>query len=173
MKRWEFVANDPGQTDQVAAAFARLASEGTVIGLIGTLGAGKTHFVRGLATALGVPADHVVSPTFVLCQQYDTVAHDRPAPTIFHYDAFRLADPHDFAALGSDEVLGRVGIALIEWSDRVESVLPRDRLEIHIEDCGDTVRRISIIALGPRSAELLEKVATSLGGPPNRRTSVQ
>jgi tRNA threonylcarbamoyladenosine biosynthesis protein TsaE len=139
-------------TSQLATILARFAEEGTVIGLIGTLGAGKTHFVRGMAAALGVAAELVVSPTFVLCQQYDA------KPDIYHYDAFRLTDADEFLALGADDILGRVGIALIEWSDRIAQVLPDDRLDIEFEDCGPTERLLKLTALGPRSAQLLDRV---------------
>src|SRR5438270_8516863 len=93
-----FDAKDETDTDRFAAAVANALSAGSTIALCGTLGAGKTRFVQGLAAACGVSRDEVVSPTFVLLHQY------RGTRAINHLDAYRIRDEDEFRELGIDEL---------------------------------------------------------------------
>ncbi len=118
---------------------------GAVVALNGRLGAGKTHLVRAICEGLGVanPAA-VCSPTF-------TLVHEYPGPVpVYHFDAYRLTGPREFAELGADEYLSGDGVCLIEWAERVEAALPADHLRIDIEPVGDTGRRFTLTAGGPR-----------------------
>src|SRR6188508_1780302 len=113
-------------------AFGRRLGEllfpGAVIALVGQLGAGKTHLTRAIAEGLGVKNSAAVnSPTFVLIQEY-------PARLpIYHFDAYRLNGPREFAELGVDEYFRGDGVCVVEWADKVEVVLPADHLRIEIE----------------------------------------
>ena len=89
---------------------------GTTVALCGTLGAGKTRLVQAIAEGLGVNRRDVVSPTFVLIQEY------RGRRMIYHIDAYRLRDDDEFQQLGPDEYFESDGLVLIEWADRVEAV---------------------------------------------------
>ena len=109
---------------------------GTVVGLVGTLGAGKTHLTRAIAEGLGVPDGRVVtSPTFVLIQEYDGRL------PVYHFDVYRLADAGMFLDLGAAEYLGGDGVCVIEWADRVRDWLPDDTLWIELEITGSESRR--------------------------------
>lgn len=156
MKSFTFISRNESDTDRLAAALAKLLPKRVTIGLVGTLGAGKTRFVQGLAAACGVPRGTVVSPTFVLCQEY---AGDRE---LFHFDAYRLADEDEFLALGVEEYFERPGITLIEWSDRVPRVLPAERVEVRIDVVDDTTRRFEITSFGRGLAHLADALATEL-----------
>ena len=70
MSRLSFVAQDLSDTDRLGATLAQVLPASSVVSLVGTLGAGKTYLVQSLASALGVARESVVSPTFVLCQEY-------------------------------------------------------------------------------------------------------
>jgi tRNA threonylcarbamoyladenosine biosynthesis protein TsaE len=131
----------------------RLLYPGAVIGLIGPLGAGKTHFVRAVAEGLGIRDSRVVSsPTFVLIQEY-------PARLpIYHFDAYRLNTAAEFADLGIDEYFAAAGVCLIEWADRVAECLPRQRLEIEIEVTGPDSRAFRLRPQG----EHYERLAAAL-----------
>jgi tRNA threonylcarbamoyladenosine biosynthesis protein TsaE len=154
MRSFTFHALSLDDTDRLAAALADLIPDRTVVALSGTLGAGKTRLVRGLAAAVGVPLDEVVSPTFVLCQEY------RGRRTLYHFDAYRLRDEDEFLELGPDEYFDAPGVTLIEWAERVAGCLPRERLEIHIEPAGETNRKFTVTATGPgleRTVESLQE----------------
>lgn len=156
MKSFTFLAKSESDTDRLAAALAKLLPRRAMIGLIGTLGAGKTRFVQGLAAASGVPRGEVVSPTFVLCQEYSA---DRE---LFHFDAYRLADEDEFLALGVEEYFERPGITLVEWSDRVPRVLPAERIEVRIDVVDDTTRRFEITSFGRSLAHLADALSVEL-----------
>ena len=142
MHSYRFVARNEADTRRLGAALAEVLPPGTTVALVGTLGAGKTRLVQALAEACGVPHDTVVSPTFVLCQPY----HGRR--TLFHLDAYRLADDDEFLELGPEEYFESDGLTLIEWADRVHRCLPPERLEIRIEVTGETERTFAITAVG-------------------------
>jgi len=139
-------------------AFGRKLGErlfgGAVIALIGPLGAGKTHLVRAIAEGLGVANPAAVnSPTFVLIQEY-------PARLpIYHFDAYRLSGPGDFAELGVSEYFQGEGVCLVEWADKVEAALPGEHLRIAIEVVSEHRRRFEITAAGERYADLVRQLA--------------
>ena len=143
---------------RVAAALASLLKPGDVIALCGELGSGKTAFVRGVATALGVPAECVTSPTFVLLQEY-------PASVpLVHIDTYRLKDPDLFAELGTEELFAEDAPAavLIEWAERVRKWLPTDCLWVFLDVLPDDARRVTFRACGERSRWLSNRLRCEL-----------
>jgi tRNA threonylcarbamoyladenosine biosynthesis protein TsaE len=142
MSRFVFEAADEGATDRFGVALAAVLPPGSVVALLGTLGAGKTRLVQAIAAAYGVPSGDVVSPTFVLCQQY------RGSRTINHLDAYRLRDADDLRELGIEEILASDAITIIEWADRIVDALPDEFLEVAIEVTGQTARRFVVRAVG-------------------------
>jgi tRNA threonylcarbamoyladenosine biosynthesis protein TsaE len=127
------------QTESIAAKLAETLRAGECIALDGPLGAGKTQFVRGLAVGLGAPARAVSSPTFVLLNIY----RGGRIP-LFHLDAYRIAGPEDFEAIGFSELLEQNGVVVVEWATRVKDILPPKRINVTIEVTGKTDRQIVI-----------------------------
>lgn len=121
-------------TEEALIQFARsLRLEGRrILALTGPLGAGKTTFVKGLVP----PASErdVQSPTFTLLNPY---------PTLFHFDLYRLKSTADFLALGFDEYFEQ-GFCVIEWPERIASLLPPDTLHIDIAPHPDGSRTLSL-----------------------------
>ncbi len=123
---------------------------GSVVALIGTLGAGKTHLCRAIADGLGIDNVNVVnSPTFVLIQEYEARL------PIYHFDAYRLATENEFADLGVHEYFEGKGVCLVEWADKVPACLPAERLEIRIAIIGETSRQFELTARGERYVRLI------------------
>jgi tRNA threonylcarbamoyladenosine biosynthesis protein TsaE len=151
MTEYEFEAKSEADTFRLGAALAEHLPDGSVVALLGTLGAGKTRLVQAIAEGCGIERRHVVSPTFVLIHEYPG---DR---MIYHIDAYRLKDEDEFLELGPEEYFESDGITLIEWADRVEACLPRERLEVRIEVTGAETREFVLVAHG-------EKYETAIGG---------
>lgn len=156
MQTLEFTAEDVAHTERLGRALAAALPPGTVVALIGTLGAGKTRLVQAVAASLGVPAGEATSPTFVLVNEY------RGRLPIYHIDAYRLRDEDEFRELGPEEYFDSAGVTFIEWADRVEDCLPVERLEIHCEATGETARQFTLRGTSPQMGAILNKVRTAL-----------
>jgi tRNA threonylcarbamoyladenosine biosynthesis protein TsaE len=145
----ELASRSPEQTLAVAQRIGGTAQPGDCIALIGDLGAGKTVMAKGIADGLGVPPDAVTSPTFVLITR-----HEGRLP-LYHVDAYRLVDASELLAVGAEEALYGEGVAVVEWADRVEELLPEDRLNVRLFVTDYTERRIGLESTGPQSGWLL------------------
>ena len=137
------VTNSPDETLAMAEALGGVLRAGDVLALVGTLGAGKTCLVRGLARGLGVGGDRpVISPTFVLLRSYPGRL------TLNHYDAYRLDGPADMEEIGCWEVFESGGVTAIEWADHVAECLPADHVTLRITVAGPTRREFELAADG-------------------------
>lgn len=125
-------------TEALGREFATTLAPGTVVALIGPLGAGKTHFVRAIVEGLGGDGRQVSSPTFALIHEY---AARMP---VYHFDAYRLSDAAAFTDLGVAEYFAGDGVCLVEWADRVEAAMPAEYVRVEIEVTGETSRRFTI-----------------------------
>jgi tRNA threonylcarbamoyladenosine biosynthesis protein TsaE len=125
------------ETVDFARAFAARLRPGSVVLLVGDLGAGKTMFVRGLALGLGLDPDAVSSPTFTLIQEY------RGHPSLYHVDLYRLqgAEVDD---LGLEELAAADAVVAIEWAEKLLE-RPPGAIEVRFEDRGGDVREISVV----------------------------
>jgi len=150
-------AADEAATAALGAALAEVLPDGTTVALRGTLGAGKTRLVQAVAEAAGVDRGDVLSPTFVLVHEH----HARR--TIYHLDAYRIAELDEFEQLGPDEYFESDALTLVEWADRVEPCLPRERIDVSIEVTGEHTRRFEITATGERLYAVVERLAERLG----------
>jgi len=119
--------------------------------LEGELGAGKTHFVKGLAGALGI-TDNITSPTFVLMKKYKIRKKAGTVPAFaggktlfFHIDCYRIHDSEDARQIGLDKILENPrAIVAVEWAERIAEIIPRPYWEISFEHVGENRRRISV-----------------------------
>jgi tRNA threonylcarbamoyladenosine biosynthesis protein TsaE len=134
----------------------RMLFPGSVIGLVGPLGAGKTHLVRAIAEGLEIASSRIVSsPTFVLIQEYDARL------PIYHFDAYRLPGVREFLDLGAHEYFAGQGVCLIEWADRVSGCLPSEYLRIELEPISEFSRRATFAAAGEEWAEIVRQLCAS------------
>ena len=129
-----------------------------LICLQGDLGAGKTTLVQGLAQGWG-SLDAVSSPTFVLVNEYR-----RPdACQLFHMDAYRLESAPEAAELDLDSMLAH-GALIVEWAERIMSVLPNERLWISLDYRAEEQRQMNFRAKGARYDELLDELQANMFG---------
>jgi tRNA threonylcarbamoyladenosine biosynthesis protein TsaE len=163
---FNFTAYTEQDTARLGAALSGVLPPSTVVGLIGTLGAGKTRLVQAVAEALGVPTGRVTSPTFVLVNEY--LGGRLP---VFHFDIYRLKDDDEFLELGPEEYFDSGGIVFVEWADRVADLLPAERLEISIDVDGLTTRQFTVSGTSPRLEALASEVEAACGLAPRTRSS--
>ena len=123
----------------LGATLGNLVQGGETIVLIGDIGAGKTTFTKGLASAMGVGED-VQSPTFTISRVYDTAR----GVTLAHYDFYRLNDPGIMKAELAEVIHDPQVVTVIEWGEVVADVVPRNALRITITATGETTRRVSV-----------------------------
>ncbi len=155
--RVELVTHSPSETQAMAAAFAACCRPNDVVGLQGTLGAGKTCFVKGLAAGLGVTdPDKVISPTFVLLRRY------AGRLTLYHFDAYRLRGASDMELIGCAETFESGGVSVVEWADHVAACLPAERFMLALTVTGESERAFVLTAAGAGPAARLEELRHAL-----------
>ncbi len=154
----DFISRSPEQTRRMGMRLGAMLEPGDVVCLQGDLGAGKTTFVQGLAQGWG-SLDAVSSPTFIIVNMYR-----RPDESqLFHLDTYRLESAPEAAMLDLDDML-YAGPLVIEWPERIESVLPKERLWLFLEYIGEEQRRIQFKAQGERYQNFIEELRQSAFG---------
>jgi len=137
------------ETIELAENFESEKFPNMVICLDGELGSGKTVFTKGFANALGI-TETVTSPTFTIIKEYDG---ELP---LYHMDVYRLDE--NSADIGIEEYFNKGGVCIIEWSENIKSILPKERLDIKIKVLGENKRMLVINAIGKQYEELCEAV---------------
>lgn len=150
---FHFLARSEADTDRLGAMLAEVVTPGTVIALIGTLGAGKTRLVQAIAAALGNARDAITSPTFVLVNEYNV-----GRMPVYHFDTYRLRDEDEFLELGPEEYFAGSGITFVEWADRFVEILPASYLKVEIVPVGATEREFTITPIGAEYENLIAKL---------------
>jgi tRNA threonylcarbamoyladenosine biosynthesis protein TsaE len=127
----------------IIASLAQQAGA-TVIALSGDLGAGKTQFAKGVASALGIERT-VTSPTFLIMRSYET---RRGAwKRLFHLDCYRVDDPAELRALGWDEIITNPdNIVVVEWAERISAILPQGTVWVDMNIVSPSKRNITVRA---------------------------
>lgn len=125
------------ETYELAASLADCLQPGDIVCLHGDLGAGKTHFVKGIAASFGINPDTVSSPTFTLIHEY----RGGPVP-VFHFDFYRLKSEEEALDIGAEEYFYSDGICFVEWPEKALGIIPNDAIWIEIKHLGDNRRRI-------------------------------
>ena len=125
------------ETEEEGRRLGETLRNGDVVSLRGSLGAGKTVLAKGIAKALGI-TEAIVSPTFTLVQEYDG------KEKLYHLDLYRLSGEDEFESMGGEEFLYPDGITLIEWSEKIEDMLPDSTIFVTVDILPDGSRDIDI-----------------------------
>jgi len=138
MYKHEIFSNSPAATLTLGKRAGERLFDGSIIALIGELGSGKTLLTRGICYGLGVPARQVCSPTFVLVNEY------RGRLPVFHMDLYRLKGSAEVFEIGMADYLARAaaGVMIIEWAEKIISLLPTDVLKVEFDIISARKRRI-------------------------------
>ena len=151
----EFISRSAEQTRRAGMRLGGLLQPGDVVGLEGDLGTGKTTLVQGIAAGWG-SLDQVTSPTFVLVNVYrrrDRSQHRREQ-RLYHLDAYRLNSIAEAVDLDLDALVGN-GPMVVEWADRISSVLPAERMWVKMRWVDTNQRDLLISARGKRHERML------------------
>ena len=143
-------SSSPEETHAWGIRLGRLLQPGDFVGLVGDLGAGKTHLVRGVAEGAEVARSEVASPTFAIVYPY------RGRIPLYHADLYRLADYDELYATGFLDLVGGDGALLVEWLDKIPEAAPREFLRLSLREVGEDSRELVAEAWGRRPTELLD-----------------
>ncbi len=146
----EFISRSADQTRRVGMRLGAYLADNFLICLEGELGSGKTTFVQGLASGWG-SLDQVSSPTFVLINLYRHPEGRR----LYHVDAYRLDNPKEAEDLDLDTMLEN-GSMVIEWAEKIKSILPAEYIWINLRDISQEQRDLIFSARGKRYESILE-----------------
>jgi len=125
--------------ERAAQAFLQALGEHNLIAFYAPMGAGKTTFITAVCKALGVEEDAISSPTFAIVNEY----RGRGGRPIFHFDFYRIEQPAEALDIGLYDYLDSGELCLMEWPENVETLLPEETLQVHIEVAPDGSRTLS------------------------------
>lgn len=154
----DVLSHSPEQTRSIGAQLGAALRAGDIICLQGDLGAGKTTFVQGIAQGWG-SVDAVSSPTFIIVNVYRGAGSNQ----LFHMDAYRLDSTPEAEELDLETMLAQ-GPLLIEWPERMEGLIPAERLWVSLEYAGEEERGMKFISSGKRYDELLDVIRRATSG---------
>jgi tRNA threonylcarbamoyladenosine biosynthesis protein TsaE len=154
MQAFHFVSTTEAATQQLGIEIGEALQPGTVIGLNGTLGAGKTRLTQAIGQALNIPDGNVVSPTYTICTPHEGDL------ILVHLDAYRIKHDEEVDELGLDEMVEQGAVLVIEWAQRIEKLIPPIDLTINVESITETERTFELLA----HTSLGKKIVASLQG---------
>lgn len=136
----EFIVENINKTLKLGEIIGAHCCSGDIICLNGDLGAGKTHLTKGIAKGLNIK-DNITSPTFNIVNEYNGKLK------LYHFDVYRVNDPDEIEAIGFDEYIFGNGVSIIEWSDYIQELIPKDHMDIIIKklpEKGENYRKITL-----------------------------
>ena len=156
----DFISSSTEQSIRLGVRLGELMLIGDLICLSGELGTGKTTIAQGIGRGWGASQD-VTSPTFVLINEYTKMGGKS---TLYHIDCYRLDSPTDTFTAGIEDVFDRESSIMIEWPERIISLLPEDRFWLDLRFINETKRGLRFKADGDRASQLLHDFRKSAFG---------
>ena len=152
MKTKKFTSKSPEETIDFGEHLARSLKGGDIVCFFGDLGSGKTTFIKGIAKGLKIGHSKVNSPTFVFMNTY------QGRLPLFHFDLYRLDDIEGIISIGTDEFFYGDGVSVVEWADRLGSLMPDEYLRVDLNHKKMDEREIQLSAKGHRYQKMIEKM---------------
>ncbi|NIO04899.1 MAG: tRNA (adenosine(37)-N6)-threonylcarbamoyltransferase complex ATPase subunit type 1 TsaE [Proteobacteria bacterium] len=150
-------SHSAAETRRVGRLLGQFLKPGSLVALSGELGSGKTQFIKGLASGLGVDKNYqVTSPSFVLINEYPGRI------PLYHLDLFRLSEGKDLEEMGLEEYFYGPGVTAIEWAEKATPFVPPQRIWVDIRWTGPNSRQLRIKAAGQKNAQILEAVSKEI-----------
>lgn len=147
----KLTVNNLKDTENIGKIISRCLEKGTVLCLDGDLGVGKTALTQFIAREFGVD-EYITSPTFTIIKEYDGRL------PFYHMDVYRIDSEDDMYDLGYDEYIYSEGVTIIEWSHKINGILPDERINIEIQRLDDTSRIMTIDGKGKVHDRLSEEL---------------
>ena len=156
-----YLSRKSEKTTELGQSLGRILKGGEIIVLEGDLGGGKTTFTKGVALGLGIK-NEIISPTFTIERQYVSQSQKSKVKSqnlaLHHFDFYRIDSPNDIVGLELKEVLSdKNSITVIEWGNKIEEILPKERLEIKFKYVNENTRKIIFEPKGERYKRLIEE----------------
>ncbi len=149
----KIVSSSPKETLALGVRIGKLLKKGNLAALSGEFGAGKTTLIKGIAKGLGVKdTRYVNSPSFVILKEY------KGKVPVYHFDIHRLDKSSELDTTGYEDYFYGDGVTLIEWGDKIISLLPNEYLDIHIRMDQKDKRSIALTGVGENYKKLVEKI---------------
>jgi tRNA threonylcarbamoyladenosine biosynthesis protein TsaE len=136
MKR--YISKGTDETKAIGFSLGKQLKPGDVVGLYGELGAGKTVMTKGIAGAFGIDDRDVVSASFTIISEYDTM------PPFLHIDLYRVGNAGEITELGLWEHLEGGGVSVVEWAEKAEEGLPEGAIRVRLKSIDENTREIEI-----------------------------
>jgi tRNA threonylcarbamoyladenosine biosynthesis protein TsaE len=159
-KTLDFISSSYEQTVRLGVRLGELLELHDVICLSGDLGTGKTAIAQGISRGWGA-SHRVTSPSFTLVNEYPRL---KDGQILYHVDCYRLESADEVVTVGLEDILDETGAIMIEWPERIESLLPEERLLVELRYISETRRGLRFKAIGDGPAELLKKFRQSAFG---------
>ncbi len=145
------ITNGERETIRLGEKIGEMLQVGDIVALFGGLGTGKTVLVKGIAKGLEVNnTDLVVSPTFIFVNTYQGRC------LIYHFDLYRLENIYQVYQIGWYDFLEAKAVIIIEWADKIRSILPKQYLYIKLEIVSETERKFELISYGKKYKDLIK-----------------
>lgn len=146
----EIITRSVEQTIETGRKLGEILNGGDIVCLSGNLGAGKTSFAGGIASALGI-GGYITSPTFTIVNEYTN-----GRIPLYHFDVYRIQDPDEMFEIGFEEYLDGEGVIVVEWPEVLDGILPQEHVHVAIErepGLNGNERVIRIVFKGDRYKE--------------------
>jgi len=135
-----FYIDSLGQINDVAQAFLEKFKDERVLAFYGSMGVGKTTFIKALCEVMKVE-DTVNSPSFAIVNEYQTASEK----VIYHFDFYRLKEMEEAYDMGYEDYVYSGHYCMIEWPEKIDALLPQGRLDLYLEELTDGRRKITVV----------------------------